>query len=143
MITTYHYGYECMGDKSRYGIDSQWWPNMSCYSCPIIDFSADFHIFGVEINATALRWYVDDPSNTIFTLDTPTLCLSDPDFMWGKTRYAPFQPVYSILNVAVSGGANITWWQNNPNGVETLIDSVRYYEFIPSNIDIEIGTKIE
>ena len=56
---TYHYGYSCGADVYSYTKDHadfpsrDWSPNW-----PIIDFSADFHTFGVEVNDTALRYYV-------------------------------------------------------------------------------------
>ena len=102
-----------------------WSPNW-----PIIDFSADFHTFGVEINSTALRFYVDN--YTSFTKFYPTLCVTDPLFLenggWGHSGYMPFKPLYSILNVAVTPNANTSWWLQN-HQTTTLVDWVKWYEY--------------
>jgi hypothetical protein len=71
MASTCHYGYSAGDDASSYNIDSRWYPNTTDDSAPIIDFSAGFHTFGVEVNTTALRFYVDNV--TSFTHPLPTL----------------------------------------------------------------------
>ena len=129
--STYHYGYSAGDDIYSYNNDSasfpsrDWSPNW-----PIIDFSADFHTFGVEINSTFLRFYVDN--YTSFTKFYPTLCVTDPVFLenggWGHSGYMPFKPLYSILNVAVTPNANTSWWLQN-HQTTTLVDWVRWYEY--------------
>lgn len=63
-----------------------WSPNW-----PIIDFSADFHTFGVEVNDTALRYYVDN--YTSFELALPSFCVTG-DTYHNHTAYMPFKPLY-------------------------------------------------
>lgn len=61
MSASYHYGYGCGDDLYHYPNDTVWWPSGNWTpspSDPTIDFSADFHMFGVEINDTAIRFYV-------------------------------------------------------------------------------------
>ena len=125
MASTYHYGYGCSEDKSKYDIDSNWYPslNYSATGKPI-DFSADFHTFGVEINDTSLRFYVDDVTTFVRTL--PQLCVSDPEFVWGETAYMPWKPMYGIINVAVAQNTKPSvWWASN--NATTLVDWVRMY----------------
>jgi hypothetical protein len=74
--------------------------------------------FGVEINDTALRFYVDDAeNNTIFTVVAPPLCVTDDTFDaqggWGKSTYMPWHPLYGILNVAMNKGDKTEWWSHN------------------------------
>ena len=126
---TYHYGYSCGADVYSYDKDHadfpsrDWAPNW-----PIIDFSLDFHTFGVEINDTALRYYVDN--YTAFELPLPPLCVTGPTYH-NHTAYMPWKPLYGILNVAVTPKANTSWWQEHRN-TTTLFDWVRWYEFVPS-----------
>ena len=98
---------------------------------------ADFHVFGVEINDTAIRWYVDNATNTIMTITAPPLCVSEPGFVWGKTMYMPWKPLYGILNTAVNkANANLDWWQNN--NATTLVDWVRFWQFVPDEVEVAL-----
>ncbi len=125
MASTYHYGYSCSQDASHYSIDSQWYPSLNFSSTqPIIDFSAGFHTFGVEINATSLRFYVDNVTTFVRTL--PQLCVAVEGFDWGKTAYMPFKPMYGIINVAVKQGTVASAWWDTHNAT-TLVDWVRMY----------------
>src|SRR6185295_12134975 len=58
---------------------------------PVAD---DFHVFAVEWEATAIRWYVD---GTLYQTRTPT------DLPAGQ-RWAFDHPFFMVLNVAVGGG---------------------------------------
>jgi len=104
---------------------------------PIIDYTADFHVFGVEINDTAMRFYSENASNTVFTIAAPTLCVDNPDFVWGKSMYLPFSPLYGILEVAVNAQrtTNVSWWLHNT--AKTYVDWVRFWQFEPSEVPIE------
>ena len=124
-ISYYTDGYSCGGDIYNYNEDSTWFPSLSSNSTdPIIDFSADYHIFGVEINATSLRFYTDNYTTSVRTL--PTLCVTNADFEWGHSKFMPWAPMYGILNVAVSGGSNQSWWREH-NSTTTLVDWVRFW----------------
>jgi beta-glucanase (GH16 family) len=143
MSSSYHWGYSCGGDLYTYPNDTVWWPSGDWTpDWPIVDFSADFHVFGVELNETALRFYVDNSTNTIRTFELPPLCLTDPDFVWGETAYMPFKPLYGILNVAVAedAGANLTWWLDH--NATTLVDWVRWYEFVPAEAAVDAARAI-
>ena len=91
---------------------------------PIIDFSANFHTFGVEINATSLRFYVDNVTTFVRTI--PQLCVTAEGFNWGETAYMPFKPMYGIINVAVKQGTVASAWWDAHNAT-TLVDWVRMY----------------
>lgn len=133
MSSSYHYGYSCGGDQYHYPQDTMWYPSGNWTpNWPIIDFAADYHVFGVELNDTAVRFYVDNATNTIFTLALPALCVTDPTFEFGVSPYMPFKPMYGIINVAMNylPGADLTWWKTN--NATTLVDWVRWYEFVPS-----------
>lgn len=137
MSSSYHWGYCCGCDNYVYPNDTTWWPSGNWTpNYPIIDFAADHHVFGVIINDTALSFYVDDVNNTIMTKAMGELCVSDPALEWGKSPYMPFQPLYGILNVAVNqeAGANLTWWETH--NATTEVDWVRYYEWVPSAVDV-------
>jgi len=96
--STYHFGYSCGNGAYSYTNDSASYPSRDFSpNWPIIDYSADFHVFGVEINDTALAFYVDNSTNVFFTLTLPSLCVSDPGFVWGKSAYMPFKPLYGEL----------------------------------------------
>ena len=98
-------------------------------------------MFGVEINDTSLRFYVDETNNTIREMTLPQLCMTDPDFVWGQTPYMPFQPLYGIINVAVnelSRDTNLSWWQTN--NATTEVDWVRWYEFVPTTVESAVDT---
>ena len=64
------------------------------------------------------------------TMVLPPLCLTDPGFVWGKTAYMPFKPLYGILNVAMTevAGEDKQWWTTH--NATTLIDYVRWYEWV-------------
>jgi beta-glucanase (GH16 family) len=132
MSSSYHYGFCCGCDLYTYPNDTVWWPSGNWTpNWPIIDFAADFHVFGVEINDTAIRYYVDNATNTILTFNLPSLCVTDPAFKWGKSAYMPFEPLYGIINTAVNElqGANLSWWLTN--NATTLVDWVRWYTWQP------------
>ena len=168
MSSSYHYGYCCGCDlyhcerggrgprhEPRTGArapvhcadppkdpnDTVWWPSGDWEpNSPIIDFSASFNTFGVEINDTAVRFYVNDATNTIMTMALPPLCLTDPDFVWGKSAYMPFKPLYGILNVAVaevSHDVDLSWWLTH--NATTLIDWVRWYEYVPGEVGVAVA----
>ena len=98
-------------------------------------------MFGAEINDTAVRFYVDDPSNTIFTKTMPPLCVEDADFIagggWGQSPYMPWAPMYGILNTAMNrGDSNLEWWA--VNNATTLVDWVKFWEFVPATMEMEV-----
>lgn len=136
MSASYHYGYSCGEDLYQYPADTTWWPAGNWTpNYPIIDFTADFHVFGVEINDTAIRWYVDNATNTIMTISAPPLCVDEPGFVWGKSMYMPWKPMYGILNTAVNkANANLEWWA--ANNATTLVDWVRFYEFVAAEAEV-------
>jgi len=77
-------------------------------------FSDDFHIFAIEWETNAIRWYVDD---TLYSTKTP----ADID---GKT-WVYDHPFFIILNLAVGGD-----WPGNPDATTVfpqkfVIDYVR------------------
>lgn len=82
-----HYGFTCYNDASNGHHEAfGTFPNVTDPSAPVIDFNADFHIFGAILNDTAITFYVD--SKVAFVISpTPQ---SDPAFTWGKTPYVPF-----------------------------------------------------
>ena len=137
MSSSYHFGYGCGADLYNYPNDTAWWPSGDWDpNWPVIDFSADFHTFGVEINDTSIRWYVQnstdargEASNTIFTVAAPPLCVDQPGFEWGSSPYMPWNPLYGILNVAMNKGERTEWWA--ANNATTLVDWVRWWEFVP------------
>jgi len=45
-----------------------------------------------------------------------------------------------ILNVAVVANANTTWWEANHN-TSTLVDWVRWYEFVPASAGRAVPAK--
>ena len=107
-------------------------------NAPIIDFSAGFHVFGAEVSDASVRFYVDDPLNTIFTRTLPPLCVTDPGFVagggWGRSPYAPWAPLYGILNTAMNrGDANLDWWR--AHNATTLVDWVKFWELVPSTAE--------
>lgn len=65
---------------------------------PVIDYSEGFHTFGVELNATTMRFYTDNYTTSVRSV--PTLCVTNPGFEWGSSRFMPWAPLYGILNVA-------------------------------------------
>ena len=138
MSSSYHYGYGCGDDLYAYPNDTVWWPSGNWTpNSPIIDFSQGFNVFGVEINDTAVRFYVNDAANTIFTKALPPLCVEDPGFAaaggWGVSPYMPWKPLYGILNTAMNrGDANLAWWR--ANNATTLVDWVRFWSLCPARL---------
>jgi hypothetical protein len=49
-----HYGYQCYSDASIHAGTGGTFPNVTDPSAPVIDFNADFHIFGAVLNDTAI-----------------------------------------------------------------------------------------
>jgi len=142
MSSSFHYGYSCSDDLYKYPNDTVWWPSGNWTpNSPIIDFSLGYHVFGAEINDTAVRYYVDDPDNTIFTFTAPTLCVGDADFEamggWGKSPYIPWAPLYGILNTAMNkGNANLDWWQTH--NATTMVDWVKFWQFVPTESTVTL-----
>lgn len=136
MSSSFHYGYGCGTDLYRYPQDTVWWPSGNWTpNAPIIDFGEDFHVFGAEINDTAVRYYVDDAEhNTIFVVAAPPLCVADAAFAaqggWGRSPYMPWAPLYGILNVAMNKGESTPWWREN--NATTLVDWVKFWQFVPA-----------
>jgi beta-glucanase (GH16 family) len=129
IASTYHWGYSCYEDESSYPTNSRWFPDLNNKTAPLIDFSSDFHVFGVEINDTALRFYVD--SQDSFVQFLPELCITQDNYH-NHTPYMPFSPLYGIIAVAVSQGqGGNDWWKSS--NATTLVDWVKWYEFVPSS----------
>ncbi len=87
------------------------------YSLSQGKFADDFHVYAVEWEPTAIRFYVDE---NLYKTITPS------DIPQGTT-WAYDHPFFIILNVAVGGG-----WPGNPDGTTTfpqkmLVDYVRVY----------------
>jgi len=81
-------------------------------------FADDFHIYAVEREPNAIRFYVDDH---LYTTRTPA------DLPKGA-KWVYDHPFFLLLNVAVGGG-----WPGNPDATSTfpqtmLVDYVRVYE---------------
>jgi beta-glucanase (GH16 family) len=85
------------------------------------DFSDDFHLYTLEWDSTAMRWFVDDTMVQIKKVDS-----------WYTTaapRPAPFnQRFYMILNLAVGGN-----WPKSPNATTAFpqrltVDYVRVFQ---------------
>jgi beta-glucanase (GH16 family) len=88
------------------------------------DFSSDFHLFTLEWDSTAVRWFVDDTMVQLKKVDS-----------WYTTaapRPAPFnQRFYMILNLAVGGN-----WPKSPDATTTFpqrltVDYVRVFSKAP------------
>jgi beta-glucanase (GH16 family) len=86
------------------------------------NFSEDFHLFTLEWDTTAFRWYVD---STLYQTQT----------QWNSTNGlypAPFdQRFHLLLNVAVGGN-----WPGNPDDTTQFpqmmtVDYVRVYKKAP------------
>jgi beta-glucanase (GH16 family) len=83
-------------------------------------FADDYHLFAIEWDPDAIRWYVD---GNLYETRTP----SDAA---GKT-WVFDHPFFIILNVAVGGN-----WPGNPDATtvfpqKLLVDYVRVYERVP------------
>lgn len=81
-------------------------------------FADDFHLFAVEWEPNAIRFYVDDH---LYATRTPA------DLPKG-TKWVYDHPFFLLLNVAVGGG-----WPGNPDATSVfpqtmLVDYVRVYE---------------
>jgi len=71
------------------------YPNTSNPSVQPIDFSADFHTFSVEWNASSITWSVD---GVAYWQRTPA---ADAAHAQWNAEYLPYSPMYLILNTAV------------------------------------------
>ena len=81
-------------------------------------FANDFHVYGVEWEPKAIRFYVDG-----HLYETRT-----PDDLPKGTKWAYDHPFFLLLNVAVGG-----YWPGNPDATSTypqemLVDYVRVYK---------------
>jgi beta-glucanase (GH16 family) len=89
------------------------------YDLPGGDVADAFHVFAIEWEATAIRWYVDDVLfKTVTPADVPGRWVFDHEF-------------FIILNVAVGGN-----WPGNPDATTVFpqsmyVDYVRVYERTP------------
>jgi beta-glucanase (GH16 family) len=80
-------------------------------------FADDFHLFAVEWEPDAIRWYVD---NTLYRTNTPADLPEGAEWVYDH-------PFYLILNVAVGGG-----WPGYPDDTTVFpqtmkVDYVRVY----------------
>jgi len=90
----------------------------SPYKLPDQHFADDFHVYAVEWEAKAIRFYVDDH---LYATRTPA------DLPQG-TKWVYDHPFFMLLNVAVGGG-----WPGNPDATSVfpqtmLVDYVRVYK---------------
>ena len=90
----------------------------SPYSLPSGNFSDDFHVFAVEWEPNAIRFYVD---NNLYATRSPA------DLPPGKT-WVYDHPFFVILNLAIGGD-----WPGNPDKTtvlpqKMLVDYVRVYK---------------
>ena len=81
------------------------------------NFSDDFHVYGIEWETDAIRWYVDD--NIYYSVN-----LKDFD----RAKWVYDHPFFIILNVAVGGG-----WPGLPDETTVfpqymIVDYVRVYQ---------------
>jgi beta-glucanase (GH16 family) len=80
-------------------------------------FSDDYHVFALEWEPRAIRFYVD---GALYETQTP-------DNVPAGQRWVFDHPFYLVLNVAVGG-----YWPGNPDGTtrfpeSMLVDYVRVY----------------
>jgi beta-glucanase (GH16 family) len=92
-------------------------PLTGVYTLPNGKFGDDFHVFAIEWEPTALRFYVDDHHYQTRT----------PRDLPGGTRWVFDHPFFILLNVAVGGN-----FPGNPDSSTTfpqamLVDYVRVY----------------
>jgi len=92
-------------------------PLTAVYTLPNGKFGDDFHVFAIEWEPTALRFYVDDHHYQTRT----------PRDLPGGTRWVFDHPFFILLNVAVGGN-----FPGNPDSSTTfpqamLVDYVRVY----------------
>jgi beta-glucanase (GH16 family) len=119
---TYHWGWDCGQDSwdKNFGL----YPNTSVPGVMPMNFSAAYHTFGLEWNASAISWYVDN--TTYYTRQPPQ------EATWGES-YLPFTPVYFILNTAIS-----FWGCQQPPSPQSwftvyhYIDWIRALEYVTS-----------
>ena len=81
-------------------------------------FSDDFHVYAVEWEPNAIRWYVDGKQYHQVT----------PASLPAGTKWVYDHPFYILLNLAVGGQ-----WPGNPDATSTypqtmLVDYVRVYQ---------------
>ncbi len=84
------------------------------FPVPVIDLSADFHLYGASWNPEVVRWYLDD----LEVASAPT-----PSDM--------HKPMYMLVNLAVGGPGS---WPGPADGVssaELRVDYVRAYHVEP------------
>jgi beta-glucanase (GH16 family) len=87
------------------------------YDLPAGAFSDDFHVFAVEWEPTAIRWYVD---SSLYQTRTPADLPAGAAWVFDH-------PFFMLLNVAVGGS-----WPGNPDSSTTFpqrahVDYVRVY----------------
>lgn len=132
-----HYGYSCYDDVGG-GIGATF-PNTSDTTAPVIDFSADYHVFGAVINETgsggSITWYVDGQQWYTFTQP------QQPNITWGKSPYIPFSSMYAIINYSI---APYGCPQPPPNGAweaphQLLVDWVKVYQWQPDAQDAAVA----
>jgi beta-glucanase (GH16 family) len=80
-------------------------------------FADDYHVYAVEWEASAIRWYVDGNLYARTPADLPS-----------GARWVYDHPFFMIMNVAVGGQ-----WPGNPDGTTSfpqtmLVDYVRVYD---------------
>jgi beta-glucanase (GH16 family) len=87
-------------------------------------FADDFHVFAIEWEPGATRFYVDD---TLYKTTTPD------DLPAGRT-WVFDHPFFLILNVAVGGDwpGNRDWSTVFPQTM--LVDNIRVYQLGPSKL---------
>jgi beta-glucanase (GH16 family) len=95
----------------------------SPYSLPSGRFADDFHVYAVEWETNAIRFYVD---GNLYATRTPAE-------LPAKAQWVYNTPFFLLLNVAVGGG-----WPGNPDGTTVFpqtmtVDYVRVYEPSPAN----------
>ncbi|KAI8800412.1 concanavalin A-like lectin/glucanase domain-containing protein [Cladochytrium replicatum] len=118
------------GGRNAFGSTLHWGPTWdqnkyplttAQYKLPSGDFSTDFHTFGLEWTPSAIKTYIDSPSNVVLNvpLNNNGGFWSKGGFTYGSNPWAnqctqaPFdQEFYLIMNVAV-GGTNTYF----PDGV--------------------------
>ncbi|MET0794763.1 MAG: family 16 glycosylhydrolase [Polyangiaceae bacterium] len=67
--------------------------------------AAEFHVFAIEWEMNAIRWYVD---GTLYSTKTPSDIPSSATWVYAH-------PFFIVLNLAVGGG-----WPGNPDGTTTF-----------------------
>jgi len=110
------------------------WPNNvhtsgPSYNFPPGDSVTNFHIYALEWEENAIRWYVD---GQLFQTQTSWWSSSNPTNTSIRNPYpAPFdQPFYIIINLAIGGN-----FDGNPDGTtvfpqEMLVDYARAYDLV-------------